>query len=233
VKPREANCSGKQRVKRVLVISPHPDDESIGCGGTLRDHVVHGSAVHAVFLTSGERGGHGRSMKETTRVREQEAKRAAEVLGIAEIEFWREPDGAVRVTRRLVDRLCRKLKELSPHVIYVPHEREIHPDHQAACRLVRRALSAVNSAVIKPAVMQFEVWTPIQQIDHVVDISPHIDLKMSAIRAYKSQCAVLRFDEAVLGLSRYRGEMHSWPGGDYAEIFSILRLIVGRRPVVR
>ncbi len=101
MKAREARVSGKPRVKRVLVISPHPGDESIGRGGTLRDHIMHGSAVHALFLTSGERGGHGRPMEETIRIREQEAKRAAEVLDIAGIEFWREPDGAVRVTRRL------------------------------------------------------------------------------------------------------------------------------------
>lgn len=223
MRPRAARRYRGRAVKRVLVISPHPDDESIGCGGTLRDHILHGAIVHVIFLTSGERGGHGRPRKETTRVREQEAKVAAGVLGIARIEFWREPDGAFRVTRELIDRVSKKLKEWRPEIVYVTHEREMHPDHRAACRLVRRALSAADSAVIKPTVMQFEVWTPIQRIDHVVDISPHIDLKMSAIRAYKSQCAVMRFDEAVLGLSRYRGEMHSWPGGDYAEIFTILR----------
>lgn len=209
-------------MKRVLVISPHPDDESIGCGGTLRHHVVNGDAVQVVFLTSGEAGGHGRAPQETLRIREREARAATAVLGIAEVEFWREPDGAFCATCQVVDRLRRKLKQIRPHIIYVTHEREMHPDHRAACRLVRRALADGTHAV-KPAVMQFEVWTPIQQFDHIVDISPHIKVKMSAIRTYRSQCAVMRFDKAVLGLNRYRGEMYSWPGGDYAEIFTILR----------
>ena len=70
----------------------------------------------------------------------------------------------------------------------------------------------------------FEVWTPMQRMDEVVDISPFIHVKLAAIRAHQSQCEVMRFDEAFLGLGRYRGAMHSWPGGDYAEIFTRLRL---------
>jgi LmbE family N-acetylglucosaminyl deacetylase len=69
----------------------------------------------------------------------------------------------------------------------------------------------------------YEVWTPLQRIDEIVDISPYVKTKRAAIRAYKCQCDVLAFDEAILGLNRYRGEMHSWPGGDYAEIFCRLR----------
>jgi len=69
--------------------------------------------------------------------------------------------------------------------------------------------------------MEFEVWTPLQRIDHIVDVSRHIKVKIAAIRAYRSQCAVMRFDEALIALNRYRGEMHSWPGGDYAEVFTI------------
>ena len=206
--------------KRVFVISPHPDDESIGCGGAIRGHVVCGDSVRVLFLTSGEKGGHGRPAEETIRIREAEARAAARVLGIEEIEFWRQPDGAFRATRALAARLGDTLRRWRPQVLYVPHEREMHPDHRAACRLVRLALRSFRRTH-SPAVMQFEVWTPLQRIDHIVDVSPHIEVKMAAIRAYKSQCEAMSFDEALMGLNRYRGEMHSWPGGDYAEVFTI------------
>jgi LmbE family N-acetylglucosaminyl deacetylase len=51
-------------------------------------------------------------------------------------------------------------------------------------------------------------------------VSAVIDDKRRAIRAYRSQCAVMRLDDAFVGLARYRGEMHSWPGGAYAEVFA-------------
>src|SRR6185436_21151558 len=94
---------GRFSLKRVLVISPHPDDESIGCGGTLRGHVLAGDRVEVVFLTSGEAGGHGKPPDETARIREQEAKAAGSILGVRKIEFWKQPDSKVRVTKPLVE----------------------------------------------------------------------------------------------------------------------------------
>ena len=202
--------------RNVLVISPHPDDESIGPGGTLRKHVERGDAVHVVFLTSGEKGGHGKSEADTARIREAEAKAAAKVLGVKSIEFWRLPDGAIKPTPPVVKRLIATMKRLLPGVIYVPHDKEQHPDHRAAVRLVRAARP-------KAEVLMFEVWTPIQKIDHIEDISGQIATKLKAIRAYKCQCEAVGFPEAFEGLARYRGEMHSWPGGDYAEVFTRLK----------
>ncbi len=119
--------------KRVLVISPHPDDESIGCGGAIRDHVLRGARVRVVFLTSGEKGGHGRSAEETIRIREAEATAATEVLGVEKIEFWREPDGACRASTGLVARLGGVLLQWRPQVLYVPHDREMHPAGRYPC----------------------------------------------------------------------------------------------------
>jgi LmbE family N-acetylglucosaminyl deacetylase len=204
---------------RVLVLCPHPDDEAIGCGGTLRKHAVAGDEVRVVFLTSGEKGGHGRPADETARVREQEAKAAADLLGSAGIEFWRQPDGDLRTTPELGSRLGILLTTFCPTVVYVPHDREMHPDHRAAAELLRVTLAGLDPYSGRPEVRMFEVWTPLESFDHVEDISEFIDAKIAAVRAHASQCAVMRFDEAVLGLNRYRGEMHSWPGGDYAEVF--------------
>ena len=210
-------------MSRVLVISPHPDDEAVGCGGTLRGHVVQGDVVHSIFLTSGEHGGHGRPPEETARIREREAEEAGEILGLSRLDFWRQPDGALWATRRLTNRLRTAIEEWEPQILYVTHPGEMHPDHRAAARIVRQALRDSESPAWKPLVRMYEVWTPMQEMDEIVDISDYVDVKVAAIRAHKSQCDVVRFDEAALGLNRYRGELHSWPGGPYAEIFLELR----------
>jgi N-acetylglucosamine malate deacetylase 1 len=209
-------------MKKVIVISPHPDDESIGVGGTISKHVDEGDMVHIIFLTSGEKGGHGLNEDDTKKLREEEAKEATTILKTSSIDFWREPDGKFEASDVNVTRLVSKIIECAADVIYVPHKNEEHPDHKAAAQLVKEALLRTDGSVKKPIVYMYEVWTPIQQIDHIEDISPYVETKRIAIQAHKSQCLVLRFDEAILGLNRYRGEMHSWPGGDYAEIFLIM-----------
>src|SRR5262249_18052193 len=88
VPPPGRHCRRNGPMRRILVISPHPDDESIGCGGALRKHALRGDEVRVVFLTSGEKGGHGRPLEETARARELEAATAAAILGLAGIEFW-------------------------------------------------------------------------------------------------------------------------------------------------
>jgi N-acetylglucosamine malate deacetylase 1 len=200
---------------RVLVVCAHPDDEAVGCGGTLRLHALAGDHLTAVFLTSGEGGGHGEA--DHARTREREARRAAAIIGIDVLEFWREPDGRLRADGRLVRRLTVLLDSLRPERVYAPHARDDHPDHGAAARLVRQAVAA---SAPTPLIRGFEIWRPLAEIEEIFDVSEVIADKRRAIRAYRSQCAVMDLDDAALGLARYRGEMHSWPGGPYAEVFS-------------
>lgn len=212
-------------MNKVLVISPHPDDEAIGCGGTIAKHIQDGDTVEVIFLTSGEKGGHGLSEKETSEVRENEAILAAKTLNVTKIDFWKETDGAFEANDKNVQRLIHKLKLFQPNTIYVPHGQEMHPDHRAAAELVKVAVGSLENIIPRPQVLMYEVWTPLQHLDQIIDISPYINIKRSAILVYKSQCTVMDFDEAILGLNRYRGEMHSWPGGDYAEVFMELKIV--------
>ncbi|MDZ4728822.1 MAG: PIG-L deacetylase family protein [Xanthomonadales bacterium] len=208
---------------KVLVLSPHPDDESIGCGGTLRKHVVEGADIKVVFLTSGEQGGHGFTADEARRTRELEAQQATEILGITDIEYWREKDGLLRVSRRLTEKLVKTIQNYRPDLIFVPNESESHSDHRATFRLLQ---SVRRKFMIEARILKYEIWTPLKVMDEIVDITPYMDSKVAAVQAYKSQCNVLRFDEAMLGLARYRGELFCWPkieegGGRYAEVFQV------------
>ena len=121
-------------------------------------------------------------------------------------------------------RLQHELKEWAPDRVYVTHDREMHPDHRAAVRLIRKAMSGPGAPRQSPVVLMYEVWTPLQRMDEIVDISRYVRTKLKAVRAYRTQCEQVAFDEAILGLNRYRGEMHSWPGGDHAEVFARFRL---------
>src|SRR5687768_13703045 len=98
-------------MKKILVISPHPDDEAIGCGGVISKHVREGEIVEVIFLTSGEKGGHGRTPVETIVQREKEARDAAKILGISAVHFWREPDGSFQASVKNVARLAVYLQE--------------------------------------------------------------------------------------------------------------------------
>src|SRR6187551_737169 len=131
-------------MNRITIISPHPDDESIGCGGTIQKHVAEGDVVQVELLTSGERGGHDLSETEVARIREEEGLAAAAILGIAHVELYREPDGDLRANRALVDRLSKRINDWKPDIIYAPHSAEQHPDHRVALQLLRRSLRALD-----------------------------------------------------------------------------------------
>jgi N-acetylglucosamine malate deacetylase 1 len=171
-----------------------------------------------VFLTSGEKGVTDREPSETADLREAEAAAAAKILGVQGIVFWRLPDGAVRVTHSTVGKLQALLSTWPPDLLYVPHPGEQHPDHRSAYRLATRALRT-SRPTPAPILRLYKVWMPLGRMDAIVDITSHVATRLAAIRAYTSQCAIMRFDDAALALNRYRGEMHSWTGGDYAEVF--------------
>ena len=202
----------------VLCIAPHPDDETIGCGGALCVANAAGHRTAAVFLTSGEAGLASRPQPDAQQTREAEAEAAAQILQLATLEFFRFPDGALR---EHLDAVAQKLgsfiRTYQPDLVYLPHPHEWHPDHQAAVQITQAALAHFDH----PAELQaYEVWTPIQQHHRVLDISSFWDRKLAALRAHVSQLSVWPYDRAVEGLNRYRGAMHGQCA--YAEAFHSL-----------
>lgn len=201
---------------KILVIAPHPDDESIGCGGTICLHKERGDRVFALFLTSGELGLKQLPCEEARRIREREANSAAEILGIDSATFLRLPDCHLGETISEASwALRRVLRDEAPQRIYLPHIHESHPDHRACAPIVRAALRTADVAT--PLLLAYEVWTPLRQYDDGEDITAFIARKLKAIRCYRSQTRQLRYDRAAKGLNQYRGAL-AW-GCAFAELF--------------
>ena len=202
----------------ILVIAPHPDDEAIGCGGTLRLHADRGDRITAVFLTSGELGLENLTASEAHRIREGEAEVAAAILGIARLEFLRFPDWFTgEHLPALAERLAAIIRAETPGRIYLPHPEDNHPDHRAAFPAVCLALRASGTA---SEIFAYELWTPLARAEEIEDITPVIRTKLRAIRCYRSQLATFRYDRAARGLAAYRGALHA--GCHYAEAFEPL-----------
>jgi LmbE family N-acetylglucosaminyl deacetylase len=200
----------------VLVIAPHPDDESIGCGGAIALHAQRGARVVVAFLTSGELGLKHLPRDEAWRVREAEARAAADVLGVAELHFLRLPDWFVGEQLRAgAGALQPLLRAERPVLIYAPHAGEWHPDHKAAIPLLRAA--SAGAAIPAPQLRTYEVWTPLAEHDHVEDVTAVMAAKLRAVRCHVSQLTTYPYDRAVRGLNRYRGVIAG--RCRYAEVF--------------
>ena len=199
-----------------LVIAPHPDDESIGCGGTILNHTDRGDRVTAVFLTSGEFGLRNLPAEQACRLREQEAAEASEILGISSVVFLRGPDHHLEEQIGCAAEALKPILEReSPEIIYLTHERDFHPDHRAAVSIVRTAIS--KCGIPQPALLSYEVLTPVAEYDCAEDITQVIGRKLKALRAHRSQMEQFRYDRAVRALNRYRGVVAGV--GRYAEVF--------------
>jgi LmbE family N-acetylglucosaminyl deacetylase len=200
-----------------MVLAPHPDDEAIGCGGSLCLHRRGGDPVHVVFLTSGERGLADMTPEAVWAIREAEAREAAKVLDIGRVDFLRLPDlGLADNIALAAERLQTVLQAQPADLIYLPHPGESHPDHEAVLPIISAALAAA-APQHAPELRGYEVWSPLVQHGWVEDISEVMPQKLRAIRCYKSQLDMIRYDRAVRGLNRFRGIINA--ASRYAEAF--------------
>lgn len=193
--------------KKILILAPHPDDETIGCGGLIAKAKKSGSDVRVVFFTDGSAGVSDKKLTNAQRakLREREAKSACIVLGLKESDlvFWRYQDGKLTTNSASVKLLNNLLTAYLPDIVLTPFISDPHPDHAETSAILRKSLEVLN---IDPEIMQYEVWTPILA-NRTLSIDESIKLKMSSLGNYKSQISSRDYLDGVEGLNRYRGAM--------------------------
>ena len=199
--------------KRALVIAPHCDDESLGCGGTLHKHHLQGHAVTAVFMTDGSMCDSPNGTQETIKTRKMEAERAAGILGIGQCIFLDHPDRQLRANETTIRQMEDILEKNNPDIVYLPFYLDNHPDHMETAHI---CLSALHRRPVK-TILFYELWTTLIP-NRLIDISNALENKMAAIQVYRSQTDIDSFAEKIKSLNRYRS-LASNGKYQYAEAF--------------
>jgi N-acetylglucosamine malate deacetylase 1 len=178
----------------VLAIGAHPDDVELSCGGTVITLVKQGKKVGIVDLTEGELGTRG-----SREIRANEARNAGEIMGVSVRENLRISDGNIENTPANRLRLIRSIRKYRPDVLLIPHPVDRHPDHEHAHLLCRESwfYAGLEKLEIKDGDKVLEAFRPrayyhfMQWFEFepsfIIDVTDAYDLRVQAVRAYRSQ----------------------------------------------
>lgn len=222
--------------ERILAIAAHPDDEVLGCGGTLAAAAARGAEVHVAFLADGvfSRSQSAEAHDELQR-RRAAARKACEIIGARSVQFGDFPDNRMDSVP-LLD-ITKAIEELisvhKPDTIYTHHAGDVNIDHRCIHQALIPACRPQRGHPVK-TLLFFEVassteWQPPGsgvpfQPNWFVDISATLDTKIAALDAYAEEMRPWphpRSVEGVKALARWRG---ATIGAEAAEAF-----VLGRR----
>jgi LmbE family N-acetylglucosaminyl deacetylase len=217
-----------------LLIAAHPDDAEFGSGGTVARWTREGWRVVYLICTRGEQGTHDphADLAALARLREEEQRAAAHVLGVTEVDFLGYADGLVQPTLELRRDLTREIRRYRPQRVICPSPlrlldssslRRNHPDHMAVGEATLAAIyPTASSPHLFPELLAagFEPWivpeiwvTESGNPDTVVDISATIDLKIAALQAHASQVGE-DIEPRIREWGRLQGEPHGFAAGE-------------------
>lgn len=213
---RMEEALGEVTAQRILVLSPHPDDDVIGCGGTLHHCHLKGADITSVYLTDGRTGSRTYTAAELVPMRRNEAQRAAAIIGIDRLIFLDIPDLQLAPIPHTMQQLTTVFQDVQPTAVFLPFFMDPHHHHMATNRIFLAILDRL------PEVMcyAFGLWRPLATFNYAVDITPYVEVKTAAIQAHQSQVRECDFVNAFLGLSKYYAIITGqWDGTGWKEVF--------------
>jgi LmbE family N-acetylglucosaminyl deacetylase len=226
--------------ERILVVAAHPDDEVLGCGGTIARHADAGDDVRVLIVAEGATA---RMLERDRTVASQElstlaraAHRASRILGANDIELLDYPDNRLDSIDRLdlIKKIEERIDRHMPHVVYVHHAGDVNIDHRCLHEAVVTACRPTPGHPVR-RLLSYEVassteWQPpgsgaTFNPNWFVNISAQWPRKKQALEAYKAEMRTwphVRSIEALEHLARLRGAQ---VGVEAAEAFCLLRQV--------
>lgn len=210
---RSVNTIAASGAPSILIVAPHPDDETLGCGGAIAMLRTQGCSVRVLVMSDGTRS-HPRSLKyppfRLRALREAETLEALAILHVSRTEttFLRLPDGAIPTlgspgAEAAIAQCSAYLHTAKPGTVFLPWRFDPHPDHRTTWQLVKAAMTSLENS---PRIIEYPIWdwdltqrgdfTEYQSIQGWrLDIQSMLETKMRAIAAYRSQTTNLIDDD--------------------------------------
>jgi N-acetylglucosamine malate deacetylase 1 len=175
----------------ILAFGAHADDVEIGMGGSIAKLTANGKRIGICDLTDADLSSNG-----TIELRKQEAKKAAEILGVTERLSLGLPDRGLLLNEEFIREIASVIRRYQPQIVFAPYYEDRHPDHGNCARLVEEAVfsAGIRKYVTKNGEephkvprLYFYMINGFHQPDFSIDISNTMEQKTAALRAYKSQ----------------------------------------------
>jgi LmbE family N-acetylglucosaminyl deacetylase len=243
--PSIAAWSPDDGVRRVLVVTAHPDDVDFGSAGTIAAFTKAGLEVTYCIVTNGDAGGDDRNMSraDTAALRQREQRAAAAEVGVTDVRFLGHPDGRVEATIALRRDISRVIRQVQPERVLTqsPERRwdfifASHPDHLAAgeaavCAVYPDARNPfahpelLNDEGLEPWTVN-ELWIMSGTESNIaVETTTTIERKVAALMCHESQISDRAgVTERIMNGGRDSGKAAGLPDGSTAELFRVTRI---------
>ena len=220
--------------KSILVICAHPDDEVLGCGGTVARHITDGDFVHLLVLADGVSSRDSGNSHEVTR-RYSAAMQSVKILGFKTYKFLTFPDNKMDTVPLLdiVQEVEREISLLNPEIIYTHHCNDLNIDHRITFQAVLTACRPIPKSSVKE-IYSFEVmssteWAPLMGSRFApslyVDITKFMDIKIDALRAYSEELRPSPHSRSLNHLKILAHHRGYAVGVEAAEAFEVVRIV--------
>lgn len=207
-------------LKKVLIIAAHPDDEILGCGGTMARHADEGDEVSVLFMTNGVGArGEGENNSQNPQIRTSALEKALEIVGARLLAHLSWPDNQMDSVPllKVSQSIETQLSIFEPDLIYTHHGGDLNLDHrltmQAALTAARPQPDSTVSAIYSFEVASSTAWQGGSlhsqfNPNYYVGIEKQLERKMAALDAYNEEMRPFphaRSNEALNHLARFRG----------------------------
>ena len=220
-------------MKKVLVIAVHPDDETLGAGGTILKHLSNGDEVHWLIVTSAH--SYPGITKERLSKIDEVIEKVEKAYSFTKVHKLNLPTTQLDNLPKgeIVDHISKVVKEVEPEVMYLPFMNDVHSDHRVVFDAAWSCTKSFRNPTLRKVLMmealsETEFSNPVDDIFNpnvFSDITDFHEKKLEILKHYESEIGEHPFPrslESVTALARFRG---STSGCSYAESFMLLKEI--------